>query len=64
MLLATGGGWGLYLVNLELSGATRISCLLYLVPPTTMVFAFLLFGETIGLLACRSACSDLRIAVL
>ncbi|MFC5266769.1 DMT family transporter [Kribbella qitaiheensis] len=51
VVLATGGGWGLYLVNLRLSGATRISSLLYLVPPTTMVFAFLLFGETIGPLA-------------
>jgi drug/metabolite transporter (DMT)-like permease len=51
VVLATGGGWGLYLVNLRLSGATRISSLLYLVPPTTMVFAFLVFGETIGLLA-------------
>lgn len=51
VLLATGGGWGLYLVNLKLTGATRISSLLYLVPPTTMVFAYLLFGETIGALA-------------
>jgi drug/metabolite transporter (DMT)-like permease len=51
VLLATGGGWGLYLVNLELSGATRISSLLYLVPPTTMVSAFLIFHETIGALA-------------
>ena len=48
VVLATGGGWGLYLVNLRLSGATRISSLMYLVPPTTMVFAFLFFGETIG----------------
>ncbi|MBP2354732.1 drug/metabolite transporter (DMT)-like permease [Kribbella aluminosa] len=51
VLLATGGGWGLYLVNLKLSGATRISSLLYLVPPTTMLFAFLIFHETIGVLA-------------
>ena len=51
VLLATGGGWGLYLVNLKLTGATRISSLLYLVPPTTMLFAFMLFGETIGALA-------------
>lgn len=51
VVLATGGGWGLYLVNLRLSGATRISSLMYLVPPTTMVFAFLLFNETIGVLA-------------
>jgi drug/metabolite transporter (DMT)-like permease len=51
VVLATGGGWGLYLVNLRLSGATRISSLMYLVPPTTMLFAFLLFNETIGALA-------------
>jgi len=51
VVLATGGGWGLYLVNLRLSGATRISSLLYLVPPTTMLFAFVIFGETIGPLA-------------
>ncbi|MEU4193411.1 DMT family transporter [Kribbella sp. NPDC026611] len=51
VLLATGGGWGLYLVNLRLSGATRISSLLYLVPPTTMVFAYVGFHETIGALA-------------
>jgi drug/metabolite transporter (DMT)-like permease len=50
VVLATGGGWGLYLVNLKLSGATRISSLLYLVPPATMVFAFLWFDETIGTL--------------
>jgi drug/metabolite transporter (DMT)-like permease len=51
VVLASAGGWGLYLVNLRLSGATRISSLMYLVPPTTMVFAFLLFHETIGVLA-------------
>ncbi|TWD81493.1 drug/metabolite transporter (DMT)-like permease [Kribbella amoyensis] len=51
VVLSTGGGWGLYLVNLRLTGATRISSLLYLVPPTTMLLAFLAFHETIGLLA-------------
>ncbi|MGW7686525.1 DMT family transporter [Kribbella sp. NPDC054772] len=67
VLLATGGGWGLYLVNLKLSGATRISALLYLVPPTTMVFAFLFFHETIGALAvvgmlvCASAVLLIRV---
>ena len=43
--------WSRYLVNLRLFGATRVSSLMYLVPPTTMVFAFLLFDETAGLLA-------------
>lgn len=67
VLLATGGGWGLYLVNLKLSGATRISSLLYLVPPTTMLFAFLIFHETIGVLAvvgmliCAAAVLRIRI---
>src|SRR5882757_8623169 len=51
VVLATGGGWGLYLVNLRLFGATRVSSMMYLVPPTTMVFAFFLFDETVGLLA-------------
>ncbi|GAA1532450.1 DMT family transporter [Kribbella lupini] len=51
VVLSTAGGWGLYLVNLRLSGATRVSSLLYLVPPTTMVLAYLMFNETIGPLA-------------
>jgi drug/metabolite transporter (DMT)-like permease len=51
VVLSTGGGWGLYLVNLRLTGATRISSLLYLVPPTTMLLAFVGFHETIGPLA-------------
>ncbi|GAA0611206.1 DMT family transporter [Kribbella sandramycini] len=51
VLLATGGGWGLYLVNLRLSGATRVSSLLYLVPPTTMLLAYVVLDERIGPLA-------------
>ncbi|ADB30049.1 protein of unknown function DUF6 transmembrane [Kribbella flavida DSM 17836] len=51
VVFSTAGGWGLYLVNLRLSGATRVSSMLYLVPPTTMVLAYLMFGETIGPIA-------------
>ncbi|MFC0624650.1 DMT family transporter [Kribbella deserti] len=51
VLFSTAGGYGFYLLNLRLSGATRISSLMYLVPPATMVWAWLMFGETIGLLA-------------
>jgi drug/metabolite transporter (DMT)-like permease len=51
VLLSTGGGYGFYLLNLELSGATRISSLMYLVPPATMIWAWLMFDERIGLLA-------------
>jgi drug/metabolite transporter (DMT)-like permease len=51
VVLSTGGGYGCYLLNLRLSGASRISSLLYLVPPTTMLWAFVMFGERIGVLA-------------
>jgi drug/metabolite transporter (DMT)-like permease len=51
VVLSTGGGYGSYLLNLRLSGATRISSLMYLVPPTTMIWAFVMFGERIGAVA-------------
>jgi drug/metabolite transporter (DMT)-like permease len=51
MVLSTAGGYGSYLLNLRLSGATRISSLMYLVPPTTMIWAFVMFGERIGAVA-------------
>jgi drug/metabolite transporter (DMT)-like permease len=46
--LATAGGYGTYLVVLRRSGATRVSSLLYLTPPTTAVWAWAMFGESIG----------------
>lgn len=51
IVLSTVGGYGLYWLNLERGSVTRVSSLLYLTPPTTMVWAFLMFGETIGALA-------------
>jgi drug/metabolite transporter (DMT)-like permease len=51
IVLSTLGGYGLYWINLERGSVTRVSSLLYLTPPTTMVWAFLMFGETIGLVA-------------
>jgi len=33
-------------LNLKRASITRVSSLIYLTPPTTMVWAFLMFGET------------------
>jgi drug/metabolite transporter (DMT)-like permease len=49
--LSTFGGYGSYLLVLRRSGANRVSTLLYLTPPTTMLWAFLMFGERPGTLA-------------
>jgi drug/metabolite transporter (DMT)-like permease len=45
VVLSSFGGYGAYLLVLRRSGATRASTLLYLTPPTTMVWAFLMFGD-------------------
>ncbi|GAA4552524.1 DMT family transporter [Pseudonocardia xishanensis] len=51
VVLSTFGGYGMYLVVLRRSGATRVSTLLYLTPPTTMLWTFLMFGDVPGVLA-------------
>jgi drug/metabolite transporter (DMT)-like permease len=38
-------------LNLKLSSVARVSSLIYFTPPTTMVWAYLMFGESVGLLA-------------
>jgi drug/metabolite transporter (DMT)-like permease len=38
-------------LNLKLSSVSRVSSLIYLTPPTTMVWAYLMFGESVTLLA-------------
>ena len=53
--LAGFGGYGSYLVVLRRSGATRVSTLLFLTPPTTALWAFLMFGTSPGLLALPGA---------
>ncbi len=53
--LSTFGGYGSYLVVLHRSGATRVSTLLFLTPPTTALWAFLMFGTRPGLLALPGA---------
>ena len=51
VVFSTFGGYGFYWLNLKLSGVARVSSLIYLTPPTTMVWAYLMFGERIGPLA-------------
>jgi drug/metabolite transporter (DMT)-like permease len=51
VMLSTSGGYGAYLFIVRRSGATRASTLLYLTPPTTAVWAWLLFGQTPHLVA-------------
>jgi drug/metabolite transporter (DMT)-like permease len=53
--LSTFGGYGSYLTVLRRSGATRVSSLLFLTPPVTACWAFLMFGTRPGLLALPGA---------
>jgi drug/metabolite transporter (DMT)-like permease len=61
VVLSTFGGYGCYLLTLRALGATGASTLLFLTPPTTMVWALLMFGEPMGwttlagLLGCAAA---------
>jgi drug/metabolite transporter (DMT)-like permease len=48
VVLSSFGGYGAYLLVLRRSGAMWASTLLYLTPPTTMIWAFLMFGEVPG----------------
>jgi len=48
VVLSTFGGYGFYWLNLRRGSATRVSTLLYLTPPVTMLFGYLMFGERIG----------------
>ncbi|MGH3358998.1 MAG: DMT family transporter [Nocardioidaceae bacterium] len=45
--LSTFGGYGAYTFVVRRSGATVASTLLYLTPPTTMLWAFVMFGDAV-----------------
>lgn len=49
IVLSSTGGYGLYVLVTRRQGATRVSTLLYLTPPTTMVWAFVMFGDAVPL---------------
>jgi drug/metabolite transporter (DMT)-like permease len=48
VVFSTLGGYGFYWLNLKLSGVARVSSLVYLTPPVTMVSSYLMFWESIG----------------
>lgn len=48
VVLSTFGGYGCYLLVLRAFGATGASTLLFLTPPTTMLWALLMFDERVG----------------
>ena len=50
VLLSSFGGYGCYQYVVAHGSATLASTLLYLTPPTTMLWAALMFGDSIGLL--------------
>lgn len=45
--LSTFGAYGVYMLVIRRSGPTRASILLYLTPPTTMLWALLMFGDPV-----------------
>ena len=47
VVLSTFGAYGAYLFVVRRNGPTRASVLLYLTPPTTMLWAFVMFGDAI-----------------
>ncbi|WP_187513500.1 DMT family transporter, partial [Pantoea eucalypti] len=46
--LPTFGGYGLYWICLRRSSATRVTTVLYLSPPVTMIWAWAMFNEPLS----------------
>lgn len=51
VVLSTFGGYGCYQYVVRHGSATMASTLLYLTPPTTMLWAWLMFGDALGWLS-------------
>jgi len=48
VFIATFGAWSLYYIALKKSSPTRVTAILYLSPPVTMIWAWLMFGEPLS----------------
>lgn len=48
VFVATFGGYGLYYLALAKSSPARVTAILYLSPPVTMIWAWLMFGEPLS----------------
>lgn len=67
VVLASLGGYGLYVTVTRSHGATFVSTLLYLTPPTTMLWVLLVFGvplPPLGLLGLAVAAAGVAIVLL
>jgi len=64
-VLATLGGWGLYWVCLRRSSSARVTSVLFLSPPVTLVWAWAMFDEPLSwLMALGTAISGLGIILI
>jgi drug/metabolite transporter (DMT)-like permease len=48
VFVATFGAWSLYYLALRRSSAARVTAILYLSPPVTMIWAWIMFGEPLS----------------
>jgi drug/metabolite transporter (DMT)-like permease len=48
VFLATFGAWSLYYIALRKSSPARVTAVLYLSPPVTMIWAWMMFGESLS----------------
>jgi drug/metabolite transporter (DMT)-like permease len=48
VFIATFGAWSLYYVALRKSSPARVTAILYLSPPVTMIWAWVMFGEPLS----------------
>jgi drug/metabolite transporter (DMT)-like permease len=65
VLVLTLGGSSLLYLLIQRGAATRVTSLLYLVPPTTAVMAWLLFGEALtGLVLAGLALTALGVGLV
>src|SRR4029077_20813566 len=51
IVLASLGGYVMYVFVARTRGATVVSTLLFLTPPTTMIWVYLMFGEAVTVVA-------------
>jgi drug/metabolite transporter (DMT)-like permease len=48
VFVATFGAWSLYYLALRKSSPARVTAILYLSPPVTMIWAWIMFGEPLS----------------
>lgn len=49
VVLSTAGAYGCYLLSLRRFGVTHTSALIYLTPPTTALWAYVMFGDALSM---------------